>query len=59
MVLVFEFGAYVLARKQMLYHLSHTSTLFCCGYFGSRVSLLAQADPDQDPPILSFFPSLE
>jgi hypothetical protein len=29
--------------KQALYHLSHTSSLFCSGYFGDRVLLFAQA----------------
>jgi hypothetical protein len=24
--------------KQALYHLNHTSSPFCCGYFGDRVS---------------------
>jgi hypothetical protein len=28
---------FVLA-KQVLYHLSHTSSPFCCGYFGDGVS---------------------
>jgi hypothetical protein len=43
----------VLARWA-LYHLSHTSGLFCSGYFGDRVSLLAQVSLDRDPPILCF-----
>jgi hypothetical protein len=35
-----------LLAKQVLYHWNHTSTLFCCGYFGDRVSLFAWAGLD-------------
>jgi hypothetical protein len=45
-ILGFELGA-------VLYHLSHTSSLFCPGYFGTRISLFAQASLDQDPPVLA------
>jgi hypothetical protein len=45
---------FVLAR-QALYH----SSPFCSGYFRDRVSLFAQADLDQDHPILCFPPLLE
>jgi hypothetical protein len=37
MELVFEFCTSALA-KQALYHLSHTSSPFCSGYFGDGVS---------------------
>jgi hypothetical protein len=38
--------------------LSHISSPFCSAYFGDRVSHLAQANLDCDPPILVFPPSL-
>jgi hypothetical protein len=47
----------VLAR-QALYHLGHTSSLLCSGYFRNRVLPFAHAGLDCDPPILSFLPSL-
>jgi hypothetical protein len=36
------------------YCLSHTSSLFCSGYFGHKVSLFAWVSLDNDPPILHF-----
>jgi hypothetical protein len=38
-VLRFEFRASQVLIRQVLYHLSHASSPFCCGYFGDRVSL--------------------
>jgi hypothetical protein len=35
----------VWTAMQALYHLSHTTSPFCSGYFGDRVSLFAQAHP--------------
>jgi hypothetical protein len=42
--------------KQVLYYVNHTSSPFHSGYvfFGDRVSLLAQANLDFNPPILGF-----
>jgi hypothetical protein len=37
--------------RQVLYHLTHDSSLFSSGCFGERVLLLAQAGLDHDPPI--------
>jgi hypothetical protein len=45
MALGFELA---LARL-VLYHLSHTASSFCPGYFLNRVSLYAWVDLDHDP----------
>jgi hypothetical protein len=45
--------------RQVLYHLSHSSSPFCSGYFGDRVLLFAQTGLDCDPPILGFPQLLE
>jgi hypothetical protein len=40
--------------KQVLYCLRHTSSSFCSGYFGDRVSnFLPRLASNQDPPNLS------
>jgi hypothetical protein len=40
--------------RQALYHLSHASSLFGCGYFGDGVCMLfAQPASNLDPPNLS------
>jgi hypothetical protein len=43
-----------MVARQALYHLNHTSSPFCSGYFGARVLLFAQASLDYNPPILCF-----
>jgi hypothetical protein len=40
---------FIVAPRQVLYHLRHSTSLFCCGYFWDGVSLYA--DLDHDPPI--------
>jgi hypothetical protein len=49
---------FTLAR-QSLYHLSHTYSPFCSGYFGKGISLFAQISLDHSlhiPPCSAFFP---
>jgi hypothetical protein len=44
--------------RQTLYHLNHTSSSFCFGYFEERILLFAQTGLDHNPPIFCFPPSL-
>jgi hypothetical protein len=37
--------------RQVLYHLSYTSSLFCVDYFSDRVLLYARASLNHDPPV--------
>jgi hypothetical protein len=42
--------------KQALYHLSHTSSPFCCGYFEDGVSgtILPRLASNSNPPISTY-----
>jgi hypothetical protein len=58
-ILGFELRAlHITSYRQVFYHLSQTSDLFCSGYFGARVLFIVQVDLDHNPPILNFWPLL-
>jgi hypothetical protein len=51
-----DWGLKFAFAKQALYHLNHTSSPFCCGYFGDGVlkNYFPGLASNQDPPDLNF-----